>query len=203
MIHARIKRELWRSIAIFFIAMMGFVGLTAFVNNYYWLILVGSTLVVIAYMTAVVIWVKKKGSLLEEMEKNSIIKLHREMVWGLLAIVMFVHLPLLILLHEFNWSSVLVSMIFVFLFVWGVFLVFSANKKIRKELSKNKYLLEVQRKLIIKLFPVIILTFLLLSLCYVGFYIFHLWAIWLIVPVAAIPLALYVEKSEKKLYESI
>ena len=204
MVHARIKRELWRSVAIFFIVMMLFVYLTSFLRGFYWLIFIAPFLAVLIYMGIVNIWVRKKSSLLEEIESHPLIKFHRNAVAGLL---MGVVSPLLILstflFYKDSWVGLIFIAILTFSFCLGLWFFFSSNRKIKSVFSDNKRLIRIQKKSLVKASVLVLIIVLLVAFCIIISHLFYFWPIWVIFLIVLFPIAFYLEKIESNLYKSI
>ena len=197
MVHARIKRELWRSVAIFFIVMMLFVYLTSFLKGFYWLIFIAPFLAVLIYMGIVIILVRRKSSLLGEIESHPLIKFHRNMVAGLL---MGVVSPLLILstflFYKDSWTGLIFIPILTFSFCLGLWFFFSSSRKIKSVFSDNKRLIRMQRKSLVKASISVLIIVLSVAFCIIISHVFHFWPIWVIFLIPLIPIVFYLEKIE-------
>jgi len=199
MLHPRIKREILRSVGIFGFAMFVFLIISINLSDYYWSIIIGPLLAVIIYMVVVIIWVKKKGS---TPEKNIILDSHRVIVGSVIFIIFLTFaLPYLLFLSELNKFSILIFTIFVFFLGLSIIFAFSNNKKIEDAAKKNRKLLRIQRKLAMQ--EVLVggsLVYILgASTVASPSFGFILW----IIPLIAIPVGLFIEIFDKKLYYEI
>lgn len=193
MLHPRIKRELLRSIGIFGFAMFIFLFICYDLGGYYWLIFAGPSAVVIIYMTAVIIWVRRKGALLDE---NIILRSHRTMVGSVIFIIFIAFaLPYLVFKTEFNQFLRFIFVILIFCLGLSIFLFFSKNKQIEDAAKNNKKLLLILRKFAIYEVLVGAVFVYILGLCVIAMPQFSLWMSLIV----AIPTALCIELLYKKI----
>lgn len=192
MLHPRIKSELLRSIGLFGFAMFIFLFISYNLGGYYWLMFVGPSLLVIIYMTAVIIWVRRKGPLLQE---NIILCSHKAMVESAISIIFIAFALLYIVLNtEFNQFLRFIFIILMFCLVLSIFSFYSKNKQIENATKNNKKLLSTQRKFAIYGVLVGTVFVFILALCLIVLPLFKLWI--LLIP--AIPTALCIEILFKK-----